>query len=203
MTDERARSGGGRRPGSTQTREAILLAATEAFTQKGFSATTIRGVARAAEVDPALVIHFFGTKDGLFEAAIRGHGMPLRQISEVVGGDPDRLGERLARRYLSLWEDPATGAWLHAILHAVSASETASAMLKEFMTEEVLRPIAKDLGMDNAETRAILAGSHLIGIGLTRYVLRVEAIASLPADTVVAAVGPTLQHYFTGDLQLG
>ncbi|WP_405143931.1 hypothetical protein OG589_40150 [Sphaerisporangium sp. NBC_01403] len=76
-------------------------------------------------------------------------------------------------------------------------------MLKEFMTEEVLRPIAKDLGMDNAETRAILAGSHLIGIGLTRYVLRVEAIASLPADTVVAAVGPTLQHYFTGDLQLG
>lgn len=196
-------SAGGRRPGSTRTKDAILSAAMESFTQKGYAATSIRGVARTAEVDPALVIHFFGTKDGLFNAAIRGGGLPVRHISEVLDGDPALLGERLVRRYLSLWEDPATGPRLHAILHAAAASDVAAAMLTGFITDEVLRPVAEHLGVADGEKRAILAGSQLIGLAMTRYVLKVEALAALPIEDVVAAAGPAVQRYFTGDLAPG
>ncbi|MFC6079767.1 TetR/AcrR family transcriptional regulator [Sphaerisporangium aureirubrum] len=201
MTDQPARAGG-RRPGTSQTRDAILDAAMESFTSQGYTATTIRGVARAAEVDPALVMHFFGTKDGLFDAAVRSRGLPLRRLSEVVPGDPDGLGERLVRRYLTLWEEPETGARLQAILHAAAASEAAATLLRGFLTEEVLRPIAKTLEIDHAETRAILAGSSLIGLAMVRYVLKVDALALLPPETVIAAAAPAVQRYLTGELDL-
>nr|WP_281390562.1 hypothetical protein [Sphaerisporangium rubeum] len=138
----------------------------------------------------------------MFDAAVRSRGVPLRRLSEAVEGDRNGLGERLVRRYLSLWEDPETGPRLHAILHAAAASEAAAALLRGFITEEVLRPIAKTLGGDHAETRAILAGSTLIGLALVRYVLKVDALALLPAETVVATAGPAVQRYLTGELDL-
>ncbi|RCG31597.1 TetR/AcrR family transcriptional regulator [Sphaerisporangium album] len=202
MTGGRPRSAGGRRPGETLTRDAILEAAMESFTAQGYSATTVRGVARAAGVDPALVIHFFGTKDGLFDAAVRIRDIPLRGLSEAVEGDPGLLGERLVRRYLSIWEDPEAAPLLYAILKAAATSEAAAELLRHFMTEEILVPIAKRLGIDHAETRATLAGSQLIGLALMRYILKVDAIAGVPAETIVRAVGPTVQRYLTGDLTL-
>jgi AcrR family transcriptional regulator len=192
----------GRRPGSPQTREAILDAAVEAFTEGGYAGTTIRAVARAAGVDPALVMHFFGNKDGLFDAAIRARGLPLRELGEVMEGDPAGLGERLVRRYLSLWESPEHGPKLRAVMSSASSSPAAAGMLKEFITSEVLQPLAKQLGVDNAETRGMLAGSHLIGIAFTRYVLNVEPIASLGGEELVACVAPAVQRYLTGDLPL-
>ncbi|MEO3807919.1 TetR family transcriptional regulator [Sphaerisporangium sp. B11E5] len=201
MTEHPTR-GSGRRPGTSQTREAILDAAMESFTQKGYTTTTVRGVAREAGVDPALVIHFFGTKDGLFDAAVRTRGVPLRRLSEVVPGDPDHLGERLVHRYLTLWEDPETAPRLHAILHAAAASEAAATLVRTFLTEEVLRPIAKTLAADHAETRAILAGSSLIGLAMVRYILKVEALALLPKETVIKAAAPAVQRYLTAPLDL-
>ncbi|GII53432.1 TetR family transcriptional regulator [Planotetraspora thailandica] len=192
----------GRRPGSPQTREAILDAAIEAFTQAGYAGTTIRGVARTAEVDPALVMHFFGNKDGLFDAAIRSGGLPLRELGDVLEGDVDGLGERLMRRYLSLWEHPEHGARLRAILSSAASSPAAAAMLTEFLTNEVLQPLAEQLRGGEAETRGILAGSQLIGLGFARYVLKVPPLASLDHDQLVACVAPVIQRYLTGDLPL-
>jgi AcrR family transcriptional regulator len=194
---------GGRRPGTTRTRDAIIDAAVGSFVEKGYTGTTIRGVARTAGVDPALVIHFFGNKDGLFDAFIQEGGLPLRRLKEAIDGDVERLGERLVRTYLSLWEEPESGAKLRAILLTAESSPVAAEMLKAFLTQEILHPLAKRLGADHPEARAILAGSHLIGVALLRYVLRIEAMTALTTDQVIACVAPSLQRYLTGELPLG
>jgi AcrR family transcriptional regulator len=189
----------GRRPGPTQTREAILAAAEAAFVEEGYAGATIRGVARAAGVDQALVLHYFESKDGLFAAALRTNP-PLHRLVEVVGhGDIHDLGERLVRCYLRLWEDPETSTRLLAIFRAASMSASASAMVAEFIGE-VMAPLAEGIGSENAKVRAALAGSHLFGTSAARYVLRVEPLASLAGECLVAILGPVIQHYLTGDL---
>jgi AcrR family transcriptional regulator len=184
------------------TKDAILDAAMASFTEKGYAGTTIRGVARTAGVDPALVMHFFGTKDGLFEASLRHGGLPLRGLQEAIEGDADGLGERLLTRYLALWEDPVIGARLHAVLSAAASSPAAAALLKEFVTHEVLQPISKELGVDHPQTRGLLAGSHLIGLAFTRYVLKIGPIADLDRAELIACAAPAIQRYLTGDLPL-
>ena len=192
----------GRRPGSPQTREAILEAAMQAFAEHGYAGTTVRAVARAAGVDPALVMHFFGSKDRLFDTAIRAGRTPLQVLSDVFDGDPERLGERLVARYLSLWEDPYHGPRLRATMHAAAVSPAAATMLKEFVARDVLSPMAKRLGIRNAEIRCLLAGSQLFGLAFARFVLEVEALAKLERDQLIRCVGPTIQRYLTGELPL-
>lgn len=192
----------GRRPGNPQTREAILEAAITAFTTHGYAKTTIRAVAREAGVDPALVMHFFVNKDGLFDAAIRGGGMPVRRLTAMIEGDPETVGERLATRYLSLWDDPMVGARMAVVMQAAATTPAAAELLKEFMREEVLKPLVKHIRSDHGETRALLAASQMIGLAMIRYILRIEPLASLPSAQVAAAVAPTLQRYLTGTLAL-
>jgi AcrR family transcriptional regulator len=183
MAEER-----GRRPGSPQTRDAILEAAISSFMERGYAQTTIRGVARAAGVDPALVMHFFGSKDGLFQ--------------EAIEGDVGRLGERLVTRYLSLWEDPAHGPRLTAVVRAAFTTPAAASLLEQLMRAELVGPIAERLGDDHAEARALLAASQMLGMALVRYILKVEPLASLPASQIAAAMAPNVQRYLTGTLSI-
>ncbi|GAA0360794.1 TetR family transcriptional regulator [Microbispora corallina] len=192
----------GRRPGTPQTREAILDAAMRAFAEDGYAGTTIRGVARVAGVDPALVMHFFGSKDGLFEAAIRAGEIPLGLLVEAFEGDPGGLGERLVSRYVALWEDQVHGPRLRAVMSAAASSPAAAAMLKEFVTQKVLLPMTRRLGVERADTRGILAGAQLIGVAFARYVLEIEPLAKLGRDELVRCVAPAIQRYLTGDLPL-
>ncbi|MCC5578162.1 TetR family transcriptional regulator [Microtetraspora sp. AC03309] len=191
----------GRRPGSPQTREAILDAGLRAFTESGYAGTTIRAVARAAGVDPALVMHFFGSKDGLFEAAIRS-GIPLRSLSDAADGDVEGLGRRVVARYIALWEDPETGARLHAVMSSVAASPAAADLFKEFVRSEVVRPFVQRLDVSSPETRAILAGSHLMGVAFARYVARIDPLVSLSPEELISCVAPAVQRYLTGDLPI-
>ncbi|MFI6321193.1 TetR family transcriptional regulator [Nonomuraea sp. NPDC050556] len=197
MSEER-----GRRPGNPQTKDEILEAAIAAFTTQGYAKTTIRGVARAAAVDPALVMHFYGNKDGLFDAAMRGGGMPVNLLLDVIQGDPATLGERLSSRYLSLWEHPLIGRRMSVVMQAATSSPAAADMLREFMTEVVLKPVTEQIQADHPETRALLAASQMIGLAMIRYILRIEPLASLPMEQVAAAVAPNLQRYLTGTLTL-
>jgi len=190
----------GRRPGASGTREAILGAARRAFAEQGYQRATIRGVAELAGVDPALVHHYFGTKQELFVAAVRLPVNPVEQLSAVLAAEPDQVGQRLVETFLSIWDHAAGQSPLLALIRSAVADEQAAALLREFITEEVLGPIARRVGSPDARLRATLAGSQLIGLAMARYIVRVEPLASAPAAEVAAVVGPTVQWYLTGDV---
>ena len=190
----------GRRPGVSGTREAILGAARRAFAEHGYQHATIRGVADLAGVDPALVHHYFGTKQELFVAAVQLPVNPVEQLMAVLDEDPGQAGRRMVETFLSVWDHAATQNPLLALIRSAVGDEHAAAMLREFIAEEVLGQIAHRLGSADARLRATLVGSQIIGLAMARYIVKVEPLASTPPTQVVAAVGPTLQRYLTGDL---
>ena len=190
----------GRRPGVSGTREAILDAARRAFAEQGYQQATIRGVADLAGVDPALVHHYFGTKQDLFVAAVELPVNPIEQLMAVLADEPDRIGQRIVEVFLSIWDHAADRSPLLALIRSAVGDERAAAMLREFITEEVLGQLARRLGSPDARLRATLVGSQLIGLAMARYIVRVEPLASAPAAELAAAVGPTVQRYLTGDV---
>jgi AcrR family transcriptional regulator len=190
----------GRRPGVSGTREAILDAARRAFAEQGYQRATVRDVAKLAGVDPALVHHYFGTKQDLFVAAVRLPVNPVDQLTAVLAAEPDQVGQRLVETFLSIWDHAAGQSPLLALIRSAVADKDAAAMLREFITEEVLGPIARRLGSPDAQLRATLVGSQLIGLAMARYIIRVEPLASAPSAQVAAVVGPTVQRYLTGEV---
>jgi AcrR family transcriptional regulator len=190
----------GRRPGVSGTREAILDAARRAFAEHGYQHATIRMVADLAGVDPALVHHYFRFKQDLFIAAVQLPVNPVEQLSAVLAQDPGQAGERMVELFLSIWDHAADRSPLLAIVRSAVGDERAAAMLREFITEEVLGQIAHRLGGPDARLRATLIGSQIIGLAMARYIVRVEPLASAPPAQLVAAIGPTLQRYLTGEI---
>ncbi|SCL15913.1 transcriptional regulator, TetR family [Micromonospora nigra] len=191
----------GRRPGNPDTREAILTAARAAFADRGFDATTIRSVAASAGVDPALVHHYFGSKDKLFLAAMQAPLDPGELVPRILAGDPEGVGERLVRAFLGVWDSPAGTAGV-ALLRTAVTTEWAARLLREFLVTQVLRRIQEHLPGDRRQLplRGSLAASQLLGLVMMRYVIRLEPVASATPQALVAAVGPTVQRYLTGDL---
>ncbi|HEX4213891.1 MAG TPA: TetR family transcriptional regulator [Candidatus Dormibacteraeota bacterium] len=185
----------GRRPGSTATREAILEAARRRFAESGFDGTSIRTIAADAGVDPALTLHFFGSKDALFRAALEWPFDPEELSQRILGAGPDGAGERLARTFLELWEDPVTREPLLALLRSSTSHPPSAVLLEQFVRSQLLRRVAGTLGGPDPELRCTLAVSHMMGIALLRHVLRIEPLASLPIDDLVARVTPTLKAY--------
>jgi AcrR family transcriptional regulator len=193
----------GRRPGASGTRAAILDAARRVFAEHGYQLATIRGVAELAGVDPALVHHYFGTKQRLFVAAVQLPVNPIEELVAVLASDREFTGERMIGVFLSVWDHAANNSPMLALVRSAVSDEQAAAMLREFITEEVLGRIAEELGSPDAKLRATLVGSQLIGLMMARYIIRVEPLASAPAAQVAAAIGPTLQRYLTGDVAVG
>jgi AcrR family transcriptional regulator len=192
----------GRRPGAPDTRAAVLAAAREAFAAKGFGGTTIRAVAADAGVDPALVHHYFGTKDDLFLAALELPIDPREVVGQVVGGPVEEAGERFLRAFLSVWDDPDVQPSLLAVARGVM-DPSAQRLLSEGFLPVVIQPVGVALGLDRPDHRMALVASQVVGLVLLRYVLRVEPVASLSSEQVVATYAPTLQRYLTGDLPAG
>jgi AcrR family transcriptional regulator len=191
----------GRRPGNPDTREAILTAAREVFADRGFDQASIRAIAAGAGVDPALVHHYFGTKDQLFLASINSPIDPRELLPQALAGGRDEIGERLVGLFLSVWDSPFGTAGV-ALLRSAVGNEWGARLLREFLTTQVLRRVLASLDLDPREgpLRASLIASQLMGMAMIRYVVRLEPIASAPAEAVVAAVAPTVQRYVTGDL---
>lgn len=186
----------GRRPGTGGTRERILAAARSDFSRAGYEGVTIRGIAAEANVDPALVLHYFESKDGMFRAAVQFPVDPGEFIPRLLAPGLDGLGGRLVRFFLDTWDSPA-GSPLLGLIRSVVGNEEAATLLREFVTREVLGRIARALELDHPQLRAGLVASQLVGLAMLRYVIRVEPLASASRDEVVMWLGPTLQRYLT------
>jgi AcrR family transcriptional regulator len=191
----------GRRPGNPDTRDAILAAARNSFADKGYDGASIRTIATSAGVDPALVHHYFGTKDKLFLAAMNLPIDPGELITKAVDGDRARVGERLVRMFLTVWDGPAGAAGV-ALLRSAVGSEWTARLFREFVLTQVMRRLATRLPLDPAEAplRVSLAASQMAGLAIARYVLKVEPLASMPREVLISAIGPTLQRYLVGRL---
>ena len=190
----------GRRPGTNDTRDEILAAARELFAEHGFERTTIRAVAGRAGVDPALVHHYFGTKDDLFDAAVE---MPVdpHQVLADMPSDPTRLGPELVRRVLLLWDGTEMRERLRGMLGSALTHEGAAETLRAMLTRGLL-PELRNLAVDDGrrEWRAELVASQMAGLILARYVVKFSQFAEAEPEQIVAAVGPTITHYLTGRL---
>jgi AcrR family transcriptional regulator len=185
----------GRRPGITDTRAAILAAARTAFAARGYTATSLRQVAAIAEVDPALVLHYFGSKRGLFAAAIGLAEGVDTLIDGLLRGPLNGLGERLVRFYLQLVDSPTSP--VVALLRSAASDDEAARMVREFIGTEVIGRIVEVLAVPDAALRGTLVGTQLVGMAVLRRVVRVEPLASADHDLVVAWLAPTVQRYLT------
>jgi AcrR family transcriptional regulator len=201
----------GRRAGENRTREAILDAARRSFGEHGYDGATIRGIAAAAGVNPALVHHFYGTKEGLFAAAMRLPVLPSEILAGALGAARDRLGddfrqhlgEVLIGTMLRAWDVAEVRAAFLGLLRTGATTDQGLAMLREFVTSTILATMVRAAGLgEDAEGRyrAALVASQVIGLGFTRFLLRLEPIASASIEDLVAAVGPVVQRYLTGDM---
>ncbi|MGH7910600.1 MAG: TetR/AcrR family transcriptional regulator, partial [Candidatus Dormibacteraceae bacterium] len=152
-----------------------------------------------AGVDPKLVLHYFGSKDGVFREVVRFPFDPSQALPGLLEGGPDGLGRRLVRFFLETWDAP-TGSPGLALIRSALATESATALLRDFVRREVLARVAEAISLDQPEARATLAGSQLVGLAVVRYVVRVPPLADAAPETVAGWVGPTLQRYLTDPL---
>lgn len=189
----------GRRPGNADTRTAILDAARTRFAGAGFAKTSIRAVAADAGVDPALVHHYFGTKQQLFAAVVELPVDPEVILRAIDSVPVERLGETLVGAVVGLWDSPA-GPGVVAIARSLLAGEPT--LVRSFLLEVVLERVRARIATDTDDGRArvTLVASQMAGVLITRKVIELEPIASMPLPALVAAVGPTVQRYLTGDL---
>lgn len=190
-----ASRGAGRRPGSPDTRGEIVAAARREFAAKGFDKTSLRGVARSAGVDPALVHHYFAGKEDLFLAAMELPFDPRTVLPPVLQGPTDGVGERLVRTLLALWDDPSLRPRLLSVVRSALASEESAHLLRDGFLRMVIEQIATLPGMVDPERRGALTGSQMVGLLVVRYVVELEPVASMSADEVARLVGPSVQRY--------
>ena len=191
----------GRRPGNQDTRQSILDAAQAVFAERGFDNASIRAIATAAKVDPALVHHYFGTKDKLFLASMNSPIDPAELVPKAMAGPRDQAGERLVRMFLGVWDAPS-GTAAVALLRSAMSNEWTARLMREFVITQVLRRAIAELGMDgeDAKLRTALVATQMAGIAVIRYIIKVEPVASADAETLVRAIAPNVQRYLTGDL---
>ncbi|WP_314215222.1 TetR family transcriptional regulator [Pseudarthrobacter equi] len=191
----------GRRGGSTASREHILKTARRMFADHGFEGTSLRQVARAAGVDPAMVHHFFSGKDELFALCVELPADPGQVLAGVADTDPGLRGELLVRAVLRLWEGPAQPGLL-AFLRGTLGSKAKTAMLRDVVARTIIsRAMAGIPGTaDEVALRGSLVATQMVGLMMVRYVVRLEPLASAASEDVVRSVAPNVQRYLTGTL---
>jgi AcrR family transcriptional regulator len=181
---------------SERTRAAILAAARELFAKLGYERTTVRGIAARASIDPAMVMRYFGSKDGLFaEATVFDLKLP-----DLTAIDPLQLGPTLIAHFLALWEGSLNQGTLTILLRAAASNDDAAAKMRSIFAGQVMPMLAQVTDRSELGPRAGLISSQLLGIALCRYVLKVPPIVAMKPELIVSSVGPTLQQYITGKL---
>jgi AcrR family transcriptional regulator len=178
----------------------IVAASRDEFAEHGWAGTTIRAVARTADVDPALVYHYFGSKEGLLDAATNPPQKWLENVAKVWTTPVDQLGAALITLLLASWADDEIGPTLRAILQTAAHEPSTREKLGRVVAGSLMG--VSELGGDERDRliRSGLISSQMMGFALMRYVWKVEPIASMADDEAIAAIAPNLQHYVSGDL---
>jgi AcrR family transcriptional regulator len=191
----------GRRPvGGSDTRQEILTAAGELFSELGFERTTMRGVAARADVDPALIHHYFVNKKGLLAAAL---ALPFDPAALLAGidEDPEHAGEAVVSRVLGVWEaDPETRRRLLALMRVGLSHDDAAEVLRDLLGRTILTALTRVVATDHRSLRAALVGTQMGGLLLGRYVLGIPAVRDATPEQLVVAIGPVVQHYLAGSV---
>ena len=178
----------------------ILSAARRAFAETGLAGTTIRAVARDADVDPALVYHYFGSKEGLLDAATAPPQRWLENVANTWTTPLPELGTALLRLVLSAWADDEIGPVLRAVLQTAAHDPGTREKLRRVVEGSLIG--VSQLGTDERDKlkRSSLISSQLMGLAMMRFIWRIEPIASMTDDELVSAIAPNLQRYVNGDL---
>lgn len=190
----------GRRPGETNTREVIAEAARTLFAQKGYRATTLRAIADAAEVDAALVSHFYGNKATLFSKVVAFPRDAEEIVAEVCGGPQESVGQRLAIVIARNMFLDSIVLNMASMVRAATSEEDAADFLRERFLADILLPIAVGVSPDSPEKRASLVMSQSNGLVFARLILEIEPLASMGEEELVAWLAPVFQHYLMGDV---
>ncbi|MFG2563573.1 TetR family transcriptional regulator [Streptomyces sp. NPDC048496] len=182
----------GRRAGRPDTRSQILAVARRRFLADGYQAVTMRQIAADAGVDLALVSYYFGSKKGLFGAAVTVSVNPTDVIARAVDGDLATLPQRALRDLLALWDDPDTGAPLKAMFGSISQDPALATLVRQMLERELISRLTARLGGVDSERRAAAFCTQIAGVVVTRYILRLEPVASMPSDEIVRTFSPAL-----------
>ncbi|WP_433713203.1 TetR family transcriptional regulator [Nocardia sp. CA-084685] len=176
---------------SDATRAAILAAARARFAAEGFRKATIRAIAADAAIDPSMVMRYFGSKDGLFAAAV-----DVRlDLPDLAAADPDAIGELLIRRFLAIWEDQPDNKVLVILLRSSITDEAVSERFRQIFAEQVLPAVLRFGDPHDAQRRGGLIVTQLLGLALCRYVLELPPVVELTREQIIADIAPTLQRY--------
>jgi AcrR family transcriptional regulator len=173
-----------------ETKAVILAAARQRFAESGFERATIRAIAADANIDPSMVMRYFGNKDLLFAAAA---DFDL-QIPDLFDGDRDKLGARLVAHFLDRWERDEA---LVVLLRSSTTNDEAAQRMRRIFSSQ-LRPVIAKINPTDAPRRAGLVATQVLGLALCRYVLRLPPVVAMSHDEVVAWLGPTVQRYLEG-----
>ncbi|KJK48716.1 TetR family transcriptional regulator [Lentzea aerocolonigenes] len=190
----------GRRAAGEDTRAALIAAARETFVEKGYDGATVRAIAARAGVDAAMVNHWFGGKEGLFaQSVLQLPFDPAEILKRLVDGPVEEAGERIIRTFVGVW-DATGGGTFAALIRSVTSQQEVANALKSFFVNAIFKNLLTEIGAEQRELRATLCATQMVGLGIVRYVVHFEPLASVDVETVVKAIGPNLQRYLTGSL---
>lgn len=186
--------------GEPPARDRIVAAARAEFAARGYDAASVRGIARRAQVDPALVHHYFGNKERVFETAVEAAFAPAMAVPDRLAAvELEDVGERMTRFVLALWEDQATREPLLAIVRSAVTNETAAGIFRGLIVRDLVSRLAEILPGPDPQQRVELAVAQLVGTVLLRYVIRIEPMASVDVETLVARIAPVVQRHLVAD----
>jgi AcrR family transcriptional regulator len=200
MTTNTERKRPGRPPGTSDTRDRILASARELFARNGIDKTSIRAVAAGAGVDPALVHHYYGTKQQLFAAAIHIPIDPMQVIGPMRETPVSELGLKLPSVLLPLWDSELGSGFIATLRSLLAGSEVS--LVRSFLQEVIAVEVGSrvDDPPGSGMIRVQFVASQLVGVVMARYILELEPFASLPVEQIAETIAPNLQRYLTGDL---
>ncbi|WP_063824732.1 TetR/AcrR family transcriptional regulator [Nocardia pseudovaccinii] len=193
-----ARAGRGPRGERGAQADRILTAARKSFAERGYAGTSLRSVAQAADVDPTLVNYYFSNKTGLLKAALEPPAAFGEAIAEAAQMPMEERGRAFVEAAVRMWDDPATSEVLRSIILAASHEPFAMERLRSVFSALVLQVVSASLPRDEAELRANLVSTQIVGLAMTRYVWAIDRIADISSEQVIRLIAPTVQHYLTG-----